>query len=121
MKKILKLGIASGFLITGAFFVFSNSAQASLSSVENASAGTAVSPRTLFAQNCARCHGANGKAQTPRGRKLEADDLTGPEAKGLSNAKIIRTITNGRGEMPRFGKKLTAAQIKSLAAYIRSL
>ncbi|MEP6849777.1 MAG: c-type cytochrome [Acidobacteriota bacterium] len=121
MEKFFRLGVVSGFLLLAAFIVLSNSAQASLSSGENASSETIVSPRSLFIQNCSRCHGTNGKAQTALGKKLEADDLTSTDAKALSTAKIVRTITNGRGDMPRFGKKLTAAQIKSIAGYIRSL
>lgn len=121
MKKNLKLGAITGFIVIGGFFLFSNSVQANLTSREIASAGTPVSPRTLYVQNCARCHGSNGKSQTSLGKKLEADDLTGSEAKGLSSAKTIRVITNGRNKMPVFGRKLTAAQIKSIASYIKSL
>ena len=116
MKKIIKLGLVLGFLVAGCFFLFSNPAQAT-----NSLAETVTSPRSLYVQNCARCHGSNGKSQTPTGRKLEADDLTSSDSKGISNAKRIRTITNGRGKMPGFGKKLTAAQISSIAGYIRSL
>lgn len=78
----------------------------------------AASPRSLYAQNCARCHGSNGKAQTALGKKLEADDLT---ASSASKDKIIRTVTNGRGDMPSFKKKLSKAQIASIAGYVRSL
>ena len=117
MRKNLKLGVVTGILIIGAFFAFSGSAQTSLSSGKNASKGKPVSPRSLFVQNCARCHGANGKAQTALGKTLEADDISG----GLSTAKIIRTVKSGRGDMPSFRKKLTAAQIKSIAAYVHSL
>ena len=77
----------------------------------------AGSPRSLYVQNCARCHGANGKAETALGKKLGADNISG----GLDSAKIIRTVTNGRGDMPSFKKKLSKAQIKSIAGYVRSL
>ena len=82
-----------------------------------ANSGGSSSPRSLYVQNCARCHGANGKAQTALGKQLEADDISG----GISSAKVIRTVTNGRGDMPSFRKKLTAAQIKAVAAYVNSL
>ena len=110
-----KFGIVSGFLVIGAFFLFSNAARASLTS------GEAVSPRSLYVQNCARCHGSNGKSQTALGQKLEADDLTSADTKAKSSARLIRQITNGRGDMPGFKKKLTAAQIRSIADYIRRL
>ena len=112
MKNITKFGIVSGFLVIGAFFLFSNSAQASLTS------GETVSPKSLYVQNCARCHGSNGKSQTALGKKLEADDISGG---GVSTSKAVRIITSGRGKMPSFKKKLSSAQIASIAEYIKSL
>ena len=35
--------------------------------------------------------------------------------------KISRMIANGKGDMPGFKKKLTAAQIKSIANYVKTL
>ena len=112
MKKIIKLAIIAAFAIVAGFAALIHRAPTASASSE------AASPRSLFMQNCARCHGANGKAQTALGKKLEADDLT---ASSASTAKIIRTITNGRGDMPSFKKKLSKAQIASLAGYVRSL
>ncbi len=118
MKKVPKLSVLTGFLAIAAFFVFSNFALARLSSGENASSRALVSPRSLYVQNCARCHGGDGKSQTDLGQKLEADDISGGH---ISASKIIRTVTNGRKEMPSFRKKLSAAQIKSIAGYVHSL
>lgn len=83
--------------------------------------GEMASPRSLFIQNCARCHGSNGKAQTALGRKLEAADLTSADVKGMSSARITRAIKNGRPNMPAFGKKLTTQQIASIVRYVRTL
>ena len=112
MKKIIKLAIIAAFAIGFGFAALAQSAPAAIASSD------AVSPRSLYMQNCAKCHGANGKAQTTLGKKLEADDLTASTA---STAKIIRTVTNGRGGMPSFKKKLSKAQITSVAGYVKSL
>lgn len=112
MKKIIKLAIIVGFSVAAGIVALVHSAPAAVASSDEAS------PRSLYVQNCARCHGSNGKAQTTLGRKLEADDLT---ASSASTAKIIRTVTNGRGKMPSFRKKLSKAQIESIAGYVRSL
>jgi cytochrome c6 len=77
----------------------------------------ASSPRTLYMQNCARCHGANGKAETALGRKYKADDISG----GVGVNKTIRIVTNGKGHMPSFKRRLTAAQISQIANYVSSL
>lgn len=75
------------------------------------------SPRALYVQNCARCHGSDGKANTRLGHKYKADDITG----GVGVNKIIRIVTNGKGHMPSFKKRLTAQQISQIASYVSSL
>jgi mono/diheme cytochrome c family protein len=80
-------------------------------------AGEMSSPRSLYTQNCASCHGANGKAQTRLGKKLDADDISG----GTSASKTTRVVTNGKGKMPSFKKRLSAAQIAQIAGYVSSL
>ncbi len=118
MQKSLKLAVVIIFLIAG-FVVFSSR------ETQIAAASTMfeseVSPRSLYVSNCARCHGTNGKAQTSQGRKTEADDLTRGDVKGISDAKMTRVITNGKGKMPAFGKRLTAAQIAQISGYVRGL
>src|SRR5258708_37264924 len=102
MKRIIKLLVIAGFSAAACFGGWTGSSPVEAVSPE------AASPRTLYVQNCARCHGSNGKAQTALGKRLGADDLTASTA---STSKIIRVITNGRGKMPSFKKKLTTAQI----------
>ena len=67
----------------------------------------------LFQQNCARCHGANGK------RGLNgAHDLT---KSNLNDFGRTYLVINGMGKMPAFGKKLTAAQVQQVVAYSLTL
>lgn len=94
-------------------------------------AGSVVGPGTLirgveaqrsgsaiYAQNCARCHGTDGRAQTRKGREVDATDLTSddwfPDA-----GRDTRIVTRGKGSMPAFGRRLTSAQIGSVVQYIR--
>jgi len=109
----LKLLVAAVF-VAGSFslFVMSTTTGATPITFDDAS-----SPRTLLVQNCARCHGANGKADTALGRKYKADDITG----GVGTNKTIRIVTNGKGHMPSFKKRLSAAQIAQIANYVHSL
>jgi len=76
--------------------------------------------RDIFIANCARCHGADGSGATEQGRKLDVPDLR-EKAKNDSTAKIVRVVTNGRDDMPAFGKKLSRKEISSLATYLRKL
>jgi mono/diheme cytochrome c family protein len=84
---------------------------------ESVVADDASSPRTLYVQNCARCHGSDGKADTALGRKYKADDISG----GVGVNKTIRIVTKGKGHMPSFKKRLTPAQISQIASYVSSL
>jgi len=76
--------------------------------------------KNLYVSNCARCHGSDGRGQTEQGRKYDVPDLV-VEAKHASSSKLKRIITNGKEDMPAFGKKLTKNQINALASYVRKL
>ncbi|HVE59949.1 MAG TPA: c-type cytochrome [Pyrinomonadaceae bacterium] len=77
--------------------------------------------RPLYLNNCARCHGADGKGDTELGRLNDAPDISGGKAKRVGNSKLTRLITKGKGSMPGFGKKLTKAQVTSIVNYVRGL
>ena len=81
-----------------------------------AMAAAAYKPSTLFVQRCAKCHGEDGRAQTPKGLKMKARDFTDAEfQKGKTDAQLIDSVTNGtEKDMPPFGKVLTAAEIENL-------
>jgi mono/diheme cytochrome c family protein len=78
-------------------------------------ADKAEHPSALFKQYCAKCHGEDGKANTPKGSQLMARDFTDAEFQASkTDAQLIETVTKGHEDMPPFGKKLTAEQIESL-------
>lgn len=73
----------------------------------------------LFADNCAVCHGPDGKGT----RILGAPNLTDAVwLYGPARADIRGQIENGRGGvMPTWGGRLQPETIKSLAVYVHSL
>jgi len=72
-------------------------------------------PSELFKQYCAKCHGDDGKAKTIKGKFLKARNFTDAEWQAdKTNADLIKSVTDGKDDMPPFGKKLTAEQIDSL-------
>jgi cbb3-type cytochrome c oxidase subunit III len=76
----------------------------------------------LFAKNCATCHGKDGRAKTFKAKFNKARNLTdAPWQEGVSDERLFNSITNGRGKMPAFGKKLSEADIGKLVVYIRTL
>jgi cytochrome c6 len=83
--------------------------------------GAAPPTETFFKQKCSKCHGADGSGDTSMGRIFNAPDFTdaGWWAKHSSSAELVSVITKGKKNMPAFGKKLTRAQISSLASYVQ--
>ena len=72
-------------------------------------------PSKLYKEYCAKCHGDDGKADTMKGRHLKARNFTDAEWQaGESDTGLIKSVSEGKDDMPAFGKKLTPAQIESL-------
>lgn len=63
----------------------------------------------IFANNCARCHGADGikDSRTPNLHTI-----------ALDRAGLVKSITHGKGHMPAFEDKLSAAEISAVADLI---
>jgi mono/diheme cytochrome c family protein len=78
--------------------------------------------RTLFARNCASCHGPDGKAQLDV--VGDATDLTSPKLykSGSSEGEIFHSIRDGAGEtMPPFKTQFGSNDLWNLVNFIRSL
>ena len=78
-----------------------------------------VDARGLFAENCARCHGTDGRAKTFHGRLVGAKNFTDPNWHA-SNDDITNAIKMGHEKMPAFEDKLSPAEIEALAAYVQT-
>ncbi|MEP6919484.1 MAG: cytochrome c [bacterium] len=83
---------------------------------------SARSATALYSQNCISCHGTDGRSRTRKGKLKLARDLTDSDWQGnVSNERIFNSISNGRGKMPSFNKKMSEAEIDSLVLYVRGL
>jgi mono/diheme cytochrome c family protein len=77
----------------------------------------------LFDQQCAACHGPDGKGRTPAGRKIGAKDLTQSR---LPDEEIARQISEGskdkagRAKMPPFKEQLAPNEIQALVAFVKT-
>ena len=79
-------------------------------------AAAGFAPSKLFVERCAKCHGEDGRARTPKGQKMKARDFTDPEfQKDKTDAQLIDSVTNGtENDMPPFGKVLSTGEIEKL-------
>lgn len=73
----------------------------------------------IFADQCASCHGADGKGKSEQG----APNLTDPIwLYGDSRQAVLESVRTGRGAMmPAWAERLDPATIKALAVYVHSL
>lgn len=80
--------------------------------------------RALYNQNCASCHGQDGKSRTgvAAAMKVRPTNLAGPAMKSRKDGDIYWVVTNGitRSGMPAF-KKLTANQRWQVTLYVKHL
>jgi len=87
----------------------------------------AADAKTNWDNNCAQCHGKDGRADTKMGKTLNAKDLTDPKVQAsFTDAKAAEVIKdgvkqNGKTTMKAFAGKLTDDEIKALVAYVRTL
>ncbi|MEX0321800.1 MAG: cytochrome c [Puniceicoccaceae bacterium] len=87
-----------------------------------------ASGEALFQQNCKKCHGPAGKADTPMGKVLKMRDFSIPANQAdVTDESIRDSIVNGRTNekgrkvMLAFGDKFSAEEIEQLVQYFRSL
>lgn len=77
----------------------------------------------VYEANCAPCHGMDGKARTPAGKKLGAHDLS--ESK-FDDATIRHQITEGvktpqgADRMPAFKERLKPEEISAVAEFVKT-
>jgi len=81
-----------------------------------------VNAPALFMENCAICHGENGRAHTFHGIMVGAQNLTDADWQmETMDEQIVHAIQTGPGLMPAFDQKLSQSEIDALARYVRTL
>ena len=76
----------------------------------------------LFRENCAECHGSEGKGNGPIARDLESEPANiFAMAQHHSDGDLRWKIAKGRGEMPGWEEVLSEEQIWLLVHYMKSL
>jgi len=121
-KNLQCLALAGAVLISLGFGMSSTSMVSSATASESNAIPENIDASRLYEKKCAECHGKDGGGESFRGKRSHARDLTGAEwQQRVSDERIYNSISNGKGKMPAFGKKLSEAEINSLAKYVRDL
>jgi cytochrome c6 len=100
---------------------------ATVASLIAAGSALAASASENFENQCARCHGADGKGQTKVGKKLKVRDMT-TEAykKELDEAKTLASLKegiqkDGKEVKKSYASEFSDAELKELVAYVKAL
>src|ERR1051325_2304758 len=135
MNQLAKLPVFAGLgLFLLALFVFALPIVASqpvvnfwLRKDERTGARSTSNPslvKDLFRNNCARCHGIDGRGDTPLGHTYNTPDFTNADwwrkhENITRTGSLVSIVSRGKGGMPAFGNKLTRAQIPLLVKRVR--
>ncbi len=107
MKKLALLTIGAAFALA-------------LTSTASAADGKAV-----FTDNCAKCHGDDGKGQTKMGQKLGAKDYSDAKVQdAMTDDQAFKSIKEGMKKDDKTLMKpseLSDEDIKASIAYLRTL
>jgi mono/diheme cytochrome c family protein len=74
----------------------------------------------VYKAKCATCHGADGKGQSPMGKKMNLRDLGSPEVQKQTDQQLYDWTAVGKGKMPAYKDKLTNDEIKALVVHMRA-
>ena len=106
MKKILTLGIVMAVMA--------------------AWSGRAADAKALYEQDCAKCHGTDGKGETKMGKKLSVKDYTDAKVQAeLKDEAGFKAIKDGLKDkegktLMKPAEGMSDADAKGLVAYMRT-
>ncbi len=87
-----------------------------------AQSGDVASGKTLFVRYCTGCHGPEGRGDGYR--FLHGPDpanLTTPSTRKKSAAELLKTIHDGKPNMPPWNIRLSEKESGDVLAYVRTL
>jgi mono/diheme cytochrome c family protein len=86
----------------------------SAGSAQVRAADNSLSDNVVYKNNCAKCHG-----KTAEGRLFGGPSLVSEKVRATPADELMSIITNGKGHMPKYGGKLSEAEIRGLVEGIR--
>jgi mono/diheme cytochrome c family protein len=128
MKMFIKGSVLLlALLLCAGYLAHSSTARALLQDQQEKKDSESISPeqlaqaKTTFGERCARCHGVDGRGQTVLGGMLGVPNFTDEKwwKEEKSDKRLINSVTEGKDDMPAFGKKLSKQEITALVFYVR--
>jgi mono/diheme cytochrome c family protein len=118
MKKNWILRVSTIGVVTG--LLFGTVAQGQVE--PKAESGDVVRGKILFIKYCTGCHGPQGGGD---GYKLlrgpDPANLTSPSTRKKSDADLLKTIHEGKPNMPPWNFRLSEEEMRDVLGYVRTL
>ena len=122
MKERLMRSTLTALALGSVVAVIHASDLANATTQKNTSQPKLADASILFDKHCDSCHGKDGQAKTFKAKFNHARNLTDAKWQAeVTDERLFNSISNGKGKMPAFGKKLSEAQVNGLVSYVRSL
>ena len=87
---------------------------------------SAADAKAMYEQDCAKCHGADGKGDTKMGKKMGAKDYTDPKVQAeMKDDAAFKAIKDGLKDadgkvVMKPAEGMSDEDIKGLVAYMRA-
>ncbi len=89
--------------------------------------GNAAEAKEVYARDCVKCHGEDGKGQTKMGQKVGVKDFTDAKVQAdLKDETMAKSIkeglkdSDGKVKMKAYGETVTDEEIKGLVKMVRA-
>ena len=85
--------------------------------------GRAADGAVIYENNCASCHGMDGRARTPAGKKIGARDLAGSKLADDAIAAQIRNgakTPQGAERMPAYKDRLKPEEVAAVSDFVKT-
>ena len=118
MKRSWIFGVSTFGLVSGLLFgvVVQEYAERKVES------GDVARGKTVFVRYCTGCHGPEGGGDGYRFlRGPDPANLTSPSTRKKSDAELLKTIHDGKPNMPPWNVRLSDEESRDVLAYVRTL